>query len=159
MNDQPFVPMAGLLRVVYFLAITSILIVLVQTGITHIYTAPGGEDIAKTATRVATSPLASHEESYDRNVGLIFSLIGGGIMVGSILGLPSPQNALRAGLLAAGLSVYFIGFGYASKGSSDWLVPIEALLAFGWLLAGGRYLNDGLDVLTRWSRPRSPTAE
>src|SRR5262245_13085321 len=122
--------MAGLFRVIYFLALASALAILVIGGITNIYSGPSadnefGSEFGGTLTSLFTNP---EQEDYHRNLGIIFAILGSGIMGAAIIGFRAHQNALRCGLLAAGLITFWAAVGYASSGSSDWLVSVWALL-------------------------------
>jgi hypothetical protein len=139
MSVQIHVPMAGLLRVIFFIALVSAVTIFVISLVTSVYEGPG-EGVSSRVTSVLVDDT---EANYNRNLGIIYSLISGALSAVAILGLRSNLNALRCGLLAAGLGVFFAGFGYATSGSSDWLVAVWSLLATIVLLASARYLEDG----------------
>lgn len=164
MNDN--VAMAGFLRVVYFFALAAALVILIMTGVTNIYEEPDDGPGGTSPMRMIPGGLPAAflgggaqeddvEESndranYDRNIGAIFSLIGAAAMTFGILGLRQPANAVRTGIVAGGLAIFFAGTASGAKGADDWLVSIWALLAFVGLAVSGPYLNNGLDALTGW---------
>ena len=153
MSVQVQIPMAGLLRVIFFIALVSAVTIFVISLVTSVYQGPS-EDVAG---RVASVLLDDEEADYNRNLGIIYSLISGALSATAILALRSNLNALRCGLLGAGLIVFYAGFGYATSGSNDWLVAVWAVLASIVLLASARYLEDGAPFAMA-ELPRLPRA-
>ena len=138
--NQRHVAMAGVLRVLYFLALSGILVSFVVTAITTVYDGPG-QDIGGGFASVFVDDA---EQSYNRNLGAVFSLLGSATMGLAILGFRSSLNSLRSGLLFGGLLLFYTGLGFSASGSDDGLAAIWSLVALGVLIVGAYYLDDGL---------------
>ncbi len=95
MSSQSSIAMAGVLRVVYFLAMAGVVTAFVVTAITNIYEGPDEEE--NFGRGLSAQFVDEEQEDYNRNLGIIFSLIGTGVMGAGVLGFKSPLNALRSG--------------------------------------------------------------
>jgi lipopolysaccharide export LptBFGC system permease protein LptF len=135
---------------VYFLGLAITLIVFVVSAVTNIYEGPSRENITST---IRGALINQEREEYNRNLGIIFSLIGCGLMAVGLAMLPNSMNALRAGLLFGGVIVLFAGLGYAGSGSSNWLVAVWSLIGLATLGAGIPFLEHG--SASRWWTRRS----
>ncbi len=107
MTEHASPPLAGLLRVIFFLSIAALAISTVAIGVTTVYEAPSGDDVEFENDFGFDSFFEEQQDKadYDRNVGLILSLIGSATIAVGILGLGSRFNHLRTGLLAAGVAL------------------------------------------------------
>lgn len=144
MRQQQPPPMAGVLRVLFFLAVAVVGITVVVSGVTTLYDAPSGGD-------GGFESFNGFEEDddvadYNRNVGLIVGLIGSGAIVIGLLGLGSRHNPLRSGLLVGGVGLVMAGVGFGAGGSDDWLVFLTSGLALLALIVSGFWLDEGLPV-------------
>ena len=153
MSHQQTPPLAGVLRVVFFLAVASMAVTAVIIGVTTLYEAPSGDQSEfRDFEGFETFIIEQDEETadYNRNVGLILSFIGMGTIALGLLGLGSRFNALRAGLLAGGVGLVFGGVAVGSGGSDDSLTFLTSGLAFLTLLACSPWLEEGfpLDTLS-----------
>ncbi|MFQ5880636.1 MAG: hypothetical protein ACE5IZ_10760 [Dehalococcoidia bacterium] len=137
MSAQEPQPMAGVFRVFFFLAVAAVTVAVVVIGVFNFYEPPGGE----------VFPDGEGEQAdYNRNIGVILSLIGTATMAGAILGLGSRFNPLRAGLLVAGVGLLLTGVVIGANGSNDWLAFLMAALAFTTLVGSSPWLEEGLPV-------------
>ena len=151
MSHQQTPPLAGVLRVVFFLAVASMAVTAVIIGVTTLYEAPSGDQSEfRDFEGFETFIIEQDEETanYNRNVGLILSFIGMGTIALGLLGLGSRFNALRAGLLAGGVGLVFGGVAVGSGGSDDSLTFLTSGLAFLTLLACSPWLEDGFPLAT-----------
>jgi hypothetical protein len=145
MSDERPAPLAGVLRVLYLIAILTATLSLVLTGVFTIYESPdGGDEFAEQFQEEG-----SDQSDYGRNVGLILTLVGTTTMVAAVAGLGARANALRSGLLLAGVSVFSVGVGMGFSGSDNWLVILTSGLAFAALVASLPALEDGLPIALR----------
>ena len=145
--------LAGVLRVIYFLGLGSLLIIFVMTAVTNIYEGPSGQQVTSAIRDVF---IDQEEDDYNRNLGIIFSLIGSGLMVAGLAMLRPDMNGVRTGLLFGGLLVLFTGIGYASSGSSDWLVVVWSLVGVVTLAAAAPYIEIGGGLASRLRPPPPP---
>ncbi len=136
----------GVMRVIYFLGLGTILIAFVISAVTNIYEGPSGEEVSSTIRSVLVD---EEEEDYNRNLGAIFALLACGLIASGAAALPSTLNGVRAGLLFGGLVVFFTGIAYAGGGSNDWLVAVWSLLGLATLAACASSLEDGSDLALR----------
>ncbi len=139
MSEQQTSPMAGVLRVLFFLAVAVVAVTVVVSGVTTLYEAPSGD---------GGFVFGGDQESadYNRNLGLIFGLIGTATVAVGLLGLGSRFNPLRAGLLAGGVGLVLAGVGVGSSGSDDWLVFLTSGLALIVLIGSAYWLDEGLPL-------------
>lgn len=151
MNNPASVPMAGFLRVLYFLAVTAALAVFVIAGISAVYKGPSDEFSSFSSEFGLLTN--SGQADYQRDLGVIFSLLGTLGMGIALLALHATLNPLRCGLLGGGLIVFLAGIAYGSSGSSDWLVPGWALIATAVLVYSAAYIADGLPERPRGFAP------
>ena len=151
MSDERPAPLAGVLRVLYFIAILAATLSLVFTGVFMIYEPPGGGDefAVQFEEEEGWDQSDSDQSDYQRNVGLILTLVGTTTMVAAVAGLGARANALRSGLLLAGVSVFGVGVGMGSSGANNWLVILTSGLAFAALAASLPALEDGLPIALR----------
>ncbi len=149
-------PLAGLFRVLYFLAATTVTVLLVVTALTSFYEPPNGGDEFRFE---GNSSFAFDEDSgrgdYNRNFGLINGLAGAAIMATAILGLGSRFNALRCGLLVGGLALFSLGIGFGSGGSDDWLAFLVAAIGFATVVGTVLWLDEGLPLGASRPPPRT----
>ena len=148
MSSERPAPLAGMLRVLYLIAILAATLSLVLTGVFSIYEPPDGGDEFVQQYEVQEGPPQS---DYGRNIGLILTLVGTTTMAAAILGLGAWANALRSGLLLAGVIVFSVGVGMGFSGSDNWLVILTSGLAFAALAASLPALEDGLPIALRRS--------
>jgi hypothetical protein len=154
MSDHQTSPLAGLLRVVFFLGVAVVGVTAVVTGVTNLYEEPSADDERFEEFQGFEGIVFEQDRdtaNYNRNLGIIFGFIGIGAIALGILGLGARFNPLRSGLLGAGVSLVFAGVLAGSSGSDDWLTFVTSGLAFLTLVACSPWLEDGLplDVLTR----------
>jgi hypothetical protein len=143
--------MAGVLRVVYFLALSGILVAFGVTLITTVYQGPSNDIGGGFASAFADGA----EQNYNRNLGAIFGLLGSATMGLAILGFQSSLNTLRSGLLLGGLLLFYTGLGFSSSGSDEGLAAFWSLGALCVLFVGAYYLDDGMPALVSWIGKRS----
>ena len=156
MGQDQAKPMAGVLRVLFFLAVAALGITVVLSGVTTLYDPPAGEqDEFRDAGGFNGFSFGPDEDKadYNRNVGLIVGLIGVAVSTGGLLGLGSRFNSLRSGMLAGGVALVLVGVGFGSSGSDDWLTFVTSGLGLLGLLVGALWLDDGLPV--NWLSRRS----
>ena len=166
MNQQQTSPMAGVLRVLFFLAVAIVAVTVVVSGVTTLYKAPSGdeggldefegfeiegfEEFEQLEEFGVFDGFEFEEDQesadYNRNLGLIFGLIGTATIAVGLLGLGSRFNPLRAGLLAGGVGLVLTGVGVGSSGSDDWLTFVTSGLALLTLLGSVAWLDEGLPV-------------
>ncbi|MEX0800169.1 MAG: hypothetical protein WD379_03010 [Dehalococcoidia bacterium] len=151
MSMQAPAPLAGLLRVVFFLAVASMAIATVVTGVGTLYDPPEeegpnfNEGFGEFDFDSDGFGLESEEKrDYDRNVGLTLGLLGTAVIAVSVLALGPRQNPLRAGLLAGGVGLVLWGVGTGIDASDDWLVFLTSGLALFTLLVCSLWLDEGL---------------
>ena len=154
MSEQTSAPLAGLLRVVFFLAVASVGLATAILGVTTLYDAPDQEEPQFDEefqdfefdfnTDVFTFEESEETRDYNRNVGLIFGFLGTAVIAASILALGSRQNPLRAGLLAGGVGLTLFGVATGSDASDDWLAFLISGLALFTLLVCSLWLDEGL---------------
>jgi len=146
MSDERPAPLAGVLRVLYLIAILTATLSLVLAGVFTIYESPdGGDEFAEQFQEEE----GSDQSDYGRNVGLILTLVGTTTMAAAVAGLGARANALRSGLLLAGVIVFSVGVGMGFSGSDNWLVILTSGLAFAALVASLPALEDGLPIALR----------
>jgi len=158
MSQQQVSPLAGVLRVLFFLAVASLAIAAAVTGVTTLYDPPASEqDEFRDVEGFDGFSFGPDEDKadYNRNVGLIVGLIGVAVSTVGLLGLGARFNPLRSGLLAGGVGLVLVGVGIGSSGSDDWLTFLTSGLALLGLLASGLWLDDGLPL--KWSGRPSET--
>ena len=149
MNDQASIPLGGVLRVIYFIALAIALVAFVTSGVTNIYEGPEDEFAEDSGGPLGIFPAGfatnSEQQDYDRNLGIIFSLLGTAVMAFGIVALPRTLNGARTGIFGGGLIVYIVGLADASSGSNDWLVAVWGLVALIVLIAVVSSLDEGGD--------------
>jgi hypothetical protein len=146
MSDERPAPLAGVLRVLYLIAIFTAALSLVLTGVFTIYEAPDGGD--EFAAQFQEDE-GSDQADYQRNVGLLLTLIGTTTMGAAVAGLGAKANALRSGLLLTGVILFSTGVGMGVSGSDNWLVILTSGLAFAYLVVSLPALEDGLPIALR----------
>jgi hypothetical protein len=149
MNQNRAPALAGVLKVVFFLAAASLAVTAVAIGVTTLYEAPSGEETEFGEFEGFEGFVIEQDKEtadYNRNVGLILSFIGIGAIALGLLGLGSRFNPLRAGLLAGGVGLVFVGVAQGSGGSNDWLTFLTSGLAFLTLAACSPWLDEGLPL-------------
>jgi len=155
MSLQPPAPLAGTLRVFYFLALLGVTLAVVLTGVFTNYESPQPSYESSQASWDDDEFARQFEEGgeaqrdYRRNVGLILALTGTGFMGTAILGLSSRFNPVRIGLLLAGLVLFGTGVGVGSTGSHDWLSFVTAAVGFVTVAGSFPWLEEGLPI-GRW---------
>jgi hypothetical protein len=159
----PEAPLAGVFRVVYFLALATVALFAVLTGVMAFYEPPGddtlsgGIDFDNIDLDGDTAPddvgelfpgLQAADEAldYNRNVTIIYTAIAAGLFAIPIFGLGRRFNPLRAGLLAGGLLVFLVGMTYWADSSDKWIGFLMAMVCAVVLLAGFPSLEDGMAV-------------
>lgn len=145
MSAQPPAPLAGTLRVFYFLTLFGVILAVVLTGVFTNYEPPKTSWDQDEFVRQFEEEEAAQRD-YRRNVGLILALTGTGFMGTGILGLSSRFNPARIGLLLAGLILFGVGVGMGSTGSDDWVSFLTAALGFVTVAGGFPWLEDGLPI-------------
>ncbi|MDP2948633.1 MAG: hypothetical protein Q8P22_03760 [Chloroflexota bacterium] len=145
MSDQPPAPLAGTLRVLYFLALLGVTLAVVLTGVFTNYERPQAPREEDEFTRQFEDEGAAQGD-YERNVGLILALTGTGLMGAAILGLNSRFNPVRSGLLLAGLGLFGAGVGVGSTGSNDWITFVTSALGFVTVAGSFPWLEEGLVI-------------
>ncbi len=144
---EPAAPLAGFFRVLYFLAAAIITITVVVTAVTSFYEPPGGGDEFQFEGDSGFVFQGNDERAdYNRNLGLIFGLVGTAFIATAVLGLGSRFNPLRAGLLVAGVALFNIGTGFGAGGSDDWLTFLVAMIAFVAVAGSVLWVDDGLPI-------------
>jgi hypothetical protein len=149
MNQRQTPALAGVLKVVFFLAAASMAVTAVTIGVTTLYEAPSGEEAEFGEFEGFQGFVNEQDEEtadYNRNVGLILGFIGIGTIALGLLGLGSRFNPLRAGLLGGGAGLVFAGVAVGSGGSNDWLTFLTSGLAFLTLVACSPWLDEGLPL-------------
>lgn len=151
MNLQRTPPLAGLLRVLFFLAVAVIAITTVVIGVTTVYEAPSGGEEAFDGFEGFVFERDEETADYNRNLGLVFGFIGIATIAVGLLGLGSRFNPLRTGLLGGGVGLVLAGVGIGAGGSDDWLTFVTSGLALLTLLMSAAWLDEGLPLqsLTR----------
>jgi hypothetical protein len=159
MPEQASAPLAGLLRVVFFLAVAAMGLTAAVTGVTTLYDAPeeeepqfdeqfnefeGLEGFDGFNTDVFAVEESEEKRDYDRNVGLILGLLGTAAIAAAVLALGSRYNPLRAGLLAGGAGLVLWGVATGVEASDDWLVFVTSGLALVTLVVCSLWLDEGL---------------
>ncbi len=152
MSQQQTSHMAGVLRVLFFLAVAAVAVTVVVSGVTTLYEAPSGDEGGFDGFGFEED---SESADYNRNIGLIFGLIGTATIAVGLLGLGSRFNPLRAGLLAGGVGLVLAGVGVGSSGSDDWLVFLTSGLALLVLIGSAYWLDEGLQLEMRTQGPSS----
>jgi len=143
MSDERPAPLAGVLRVLYLIAILAATLSLVLTAVFSIYEPPGqGDEFA----REFEEEEGPGDSDYGRNIGLILTLVGTAAMATAIMGLGARANALRSGLLLAGVGLFSGGVGTGFSGSDNWLTILTSGLAFAALALTFPALEDGLPI-------------
>ncbi len=149
MNQNQTPALAGVLKVVFFLAAASLAVTAVALGVTTLYEAPSADKIEFGEFEGFEAFVIEQDKEtadYNRNVGLILGFIGIGTIALGLLGLGSRSNPLRAGLLAGGVGLVFVGVAQGSGGSNDWLTFLTSGLAFLTLVACSPWLDEGLPL-------------
>jgi hypothetical protein len=151
MSDERPAPLAGVLRVLYSIAIFTAALSLVLTGVFTIYEPPDGGDEFSSQFQedFDYGEEDSDSSDYGRNVGLILTLIGGTTMGAAVAALGARANALRSGLLLTGVILFSTGVGMGVSGSDNWLVILTSGLALAYLVASLPALEDGLPFALR----------
>jgi hypothetical protein len=145
MSVQSAAPLAGTLRVFYFLALLGVTLAIVLTGVFTNYEAPQASRVEDEFARQFEEE-GQAQQDYNRNVGLILALTGTAFMGTGILALSSRFNPARIGLLLAGLVLFGVGVGVGSTGSPDWLSFVTAAVGFVTVAASFPWLEDGLPI-------------
>jgi len=145
MSLQSTAPLAGTLRVFYFLALFGVILAVVLTGVFTNYKPPKAYQEEDEFARQFEEE-GGGQGDYTRNVGLILALTGTGLMGTAILGLGSRFNPMRIGLLLAGLVLFGTGVGMGSTGSNDWTCFVTAAVGFVTVAASFPWLEDGLPI-------------
>ncbi len=96
-------PLAGLLRVLFFLAVAVIGITTAVLGVTTIYEVPSADEDAFDGFEGFVFEQDEETADYNRNLGLVFGFIGIATIAVGVLGLGSRFNPLRTGLLGGGV--------------------------------------------------------
>ena len=143
MSDERPAPLAGVLRVLYLIAILAATLSLVLTAVFSIYGPPGQGDEFAGEFEEEGGP---GDSDYERNIGLILTLIGTTAMATGLVGFGARANALRSGLLLAGVSLFSAGVAVGFSGSNNWLTILTSGLAFAALAASLPALEDGLPI-------------
>jgi hypothetical protein len=146
MSQQQMSPLAGVLRVLFFLAVAVVAVTVVVSGVTTLYEAPSGDEGGFQELEGFRFDEDEESADYNRNLGLIFGLIGTATIAVGLLGLGSRFNPLRAGLLAGGVGLVLAGVGVGSSGSDDWLVFLTSGLALLVLIGSAYWLDEGLPL-------------
>jgi hypothetical protein len=149
MSDERPAPLAGVLRVLYSIAIFTAALSLVLTGVFTIYEPPGGGDEFAGQFEEFEEAEGSDQSDYGRNVGLILTLIGSTTMAAAVAALGARANALRSGLLLTGVILFSTGVGMGASGSDNWLVILTSGLALAYLVVSLPALEDGLPFALR----------
>ncbi len=158
MSQQQTSPMSGVLRVLFFLAVAIVAVTVVVSVVTTLYEAPSGDEGGfEEFEGFEGFGFERDQESadYNRNLGLIFGLIGTATIAVGLLALGSRFNPLRAGLLAGGVGLVLTGVGVGSSGSDDWLIFLTSGLALLVLLGSAYWLDEGLQLEMRTQGPAS----
>ena len=150
MSQQQMPSLAGVLRVVFFLAVAVLAVTVVVTGVVTLYDAPSGDTGAFQGFQGFEDDGTA---DYNRNVGLILGFIGAGTIVIGLLGLRSRLNPLRVGLLAGGVALVLGGVGVGSSGTDDWLIFLTSGLALAALIGSAPWLDEGLPLEMRTTGP------
>ena len=153
---RPDPPHSGVLRSVYFLALTAVVFFTVLTAIIGFYDPPDGN------SGIDTSPGFGFEDSvsgfqedqndsadYARNVSLILTAVSAAVFAVGVLGLGSRFNPLRAGLVLGGLVIFLTAMGFWAASSDKWIGFLMSLINLGILAACALYLEEGLPVSPR----------
>ncbi|MGQ9573053.1 MAG: hypothetical protein ACUVV3_07715 [Dehalococcoidia bacterium] len=143
MNVQPSAPLAGTLRVFYFLTLLGVTLAVVLTGVFTNYGPPDAYQSEDEFIREFRQEQGAQRD-YSRNVGLILGLTGTAFMGASVLGLSSRFNPMRIGLLLAGFILFGAGVATGSTGSQDWLCFLTAALGFVTVAGSFPWLEEGL---------------
>ncbi len=158
MNEQGSIPLGGVLRVAYFLALATLLIVFTTSAITEIYPRPSSDETFDGLRGGVLDQLVGSvedQQDYDRNLGVIFSVLGGAVMGVGIAGLSKAQNGLRCGVFVGGFIVHAVGLVNAGEGANDWLLSVWSLVGVLILLWAARFLENGTnwgnDTLARFA--------
>ena len=151
MNTDGTIPLAGVLRVTYFLGLGIFLIVFAISTIGNVYEPPG-EDEESVPDSLRGLVIDQERDDYNRDLGVIYSLLGSATIATALAGFRRELNWIRSGMLFGGVVVVFFGLGYAGSGSSAWLVSIWSLVALSVLAACARYVETGgtlAEIVTR----------
>jgi len=154
-NQNGTVPLAGVLRVVYFLSLASVLVAFTISTVGNVYQGPSEEE-ESVPESLRGLVIDQEREDYNRNLGVIYSLLGTGIMGAAIVALRREMNGLRVGGLFGGTIIFLTGLGYAGSGSADWLISVWSFLALAVLAASGRYMDEGATVGAIMARLQAP---
>jgi hypothetical protein len=156
-------PLAGFFRVLYFLAATTVTVAVVATGVATFADSPERRDPYATPyqddqVEQFQDEQAAYEKEqadYERDTGLVLSLVGTAVMAAAVLGLGSRFNALRGGLLLGGLLLFLTGVGgqdaisFSSGGperSDVWISFFVSCIAFVTVIGSCRWLDEGMPV-------------
>ena len=156
MDSAQDAPLSGVFRVVYFLAIATVSVFLVVSGVRAFYDPPDepsgfpGDGFFEPGDSFDDGPLQDEanddREDYNRNVSLIVIAISGGVFALAILGLGSRFNPLRAGLLLGGLIIYLVGMGFWADSTNEWIGFLMTFVVFAVLAGSYAWLEDGLPL-------------
>ena len=152
MSEHQVSPLAGVLRVVFFLAVAVIGVTAVVTGVSNLYEKPSGDEVQFEGLEgfegfegILFGP-DQETADYNRNQGMILGFIGIGIIAVGLLGLGSRFNPLRSGLLGGGAALVMAGVFIGSGGSNEWLTFLTSGLATLTLIACSPWLDDGFPL-------------
>jgi hypothetical protein len=159
-------PLAGVFRVVYFLALATVALFAVLTGVMAFYDPPADDalsdlDFSGLDLDGDTMPdeidefvpglqdEIDEQRDYNRNVTLIYTAFAAGLFAVPLLGLGRRFNPLRAGLIAGGLLLFLVGMAYWSDSTDKWIGWLMTLICALVLLAGFQWLEDGIPMSSR----------
>ena len=159
-------PLAGVFRVVYFLALAAVAMFAVLTGVMGFYEAPGddtlsgldfdgidlnGDTVPDDINELVPGLQGELDEQrdYNRNVTIIYTAFAAGLFAISLLGLGRRFNPLRAGLITGGLLTFLIGMVYWADSTDKWIGFIMTLICAAVLLIGYAWLEDGIPATSK----------
>src|SRR6266542_3562832 len=150
---RPDPPHSGVVRTIYFLAVAAAAIFVAITAVVGFYDPPAGDTALPSGFQESSlaSDSQQEREDYNRNVTLILSAISAAVFAGSILGLGSRFNPLRAGLILGGLIIFLVSMGFWASSSDKWIGFLMTLVNLGALIGSYVGLEEVLPM-----RPREP---
>ncbi len=158
MDDTQTRGLAGLFRVLYFLVIAALVISIFAVGIPAVYEPPSADISSQipASVRSRINIAQDPDAGYNRNLGLIFTIVGTAVAVAAVAGLAAPYNALRCGLLGGAIIVFIGGVEDLSNGKNEWLALLMPIVALVCLLAVARWRETGSPRAL--GQPRPPAA-